>query len=211
MERRSIQTPKASGRVRVAAALLATVLLAGGCAVFGGRAVPAPPERPLGEEEPYVIGVPDLLEVRVWRHDDLSVSVPVRPDGKITVPLIDDVQASGLTPEELKAVVTQQLSEFIAGADVTVIVREMRSKTVAVMGGVSRSGLIPLSRNTRVLDVIAASGGFTTFARKGEVKILRNTDQGQAEYRFDYNRFIRGGNVASNILLEPGDTVVVPD
>lgn len=206
-------TTPASGRLRTLAALLATMLLAGGCAtdLFGSRAVPPPPEQPVGEGEPYVIGVPDELEVRVWRHSDLSVSVPVRPDGKITVPLIDDVQAEGLTPEELKAVVTQQLSEFIAGADVTVIVREMRSKTVAVMGGVARSGLIPLSRNTRVLDVIAASGGFTTFARKSEVKILRNTDTGQVEYRFDYNRFIRGGDVASNILLVPGDTVVVPD
>ena len=122
------------------------------------------------------------------------------------------MQAEGLTPEELKAVITQQLSEYIGQPDVTVIVSRMNSNTVSVLGGVARPGLVALLRNTRVLDVIAQSGGFTQFARKNRVRILRSMPGGeQVEYPFDYGKFIDGRAPASNLLLEPGDTVVVPD
>ncbi len=190
----------------VLAALAAAALLA----CVGGPA-PVPPERVIGEAKPYLIGVPDVLSIRVWKQAELSIDVQVRADGKITVPLVDDVQAEGLTPEELKAVITETLAEYITAPDVTVIVKEMLSNTVAVMGGVTRAGLVPLQRNTRVLDVIAQSGGFSPFAKKSRVRILRNTEAGQVAYRFDYDRFIDGKAPGTNLLLEPGDTIVVPD
>jgi len=189
---------------------LAAVLGALGC---NGSAPPLPPPEPLpGERATYVIGVPDQLQVSVWKNPELSISAVVRSDGKISVPLLDDVQAEGLTAEELKEVLTTELSEFIQAPDVTVIVLAMNSKTATLMGpGVGRSTLVPLQRPTRVLDAIAANGGFTTFAKKNRVRIIRPTaDGGMTEYNFSYKGYLNG-DLKSNILLEPGDTIVVPD
>lgn len=179
-----------------------------GCA--GSGALP-PPERAPGERESYVIGIPDMLKVVVWRNPDLSVEVPVRRDGKISVPLVDDVQAEGLTPEELKEVLTEAMAEFITAPDVTVIVQQINSHTVTVVGGVARSGQIPLVRQTRVLEAIAMMGGFNLWARKNQVKIIRQNGNATIEYVFDYGAFSSGKAPESNILLQPGDTVVVPE
>ena len=139
-------------------ALLACALLLFACT---GRAPSPPPPDPTPvEREPYVIGVTDMLRVSVWRNPELSVDVPVRPDGMISVPLIDDVQAEGLSPEELKEVISEALSEYITAPDVTVIVMQPNSQTVTVVGAVGgRSGSLPLMRETRVLEAIAAAGG----------------------------------------------------
>jgi polysaccharide export outer membrane protein len=158
-----------------------------------------------------VIGIPDSLKIVVWRNPELSVDVPVRSDGKISVPLVDDVQAEGLTAEELKEVLTEALSEYVTAPDVTVIVQQINSHTITVIGAVARSGQISLVRQTRVLEAIAQMGGFNTWARKDRVKILRHSDSGQAEYLFNYSAFAAGKAPGSNILLQPGDTVVVPD
>jgi polysaccharide export outer membrane protein len=179
-----------------------------GCA--GSGALP-PPEPAPGEREAYVIGIPDLLRVVVWRNPELSVEVPVRRDGKISVPLVDDVQAEGLTPEELKEVLTEALAEFVTAPDVTVIVQQINSHTVTVVGGVARSGQIPLVRQMRVLEAIAMMGGFNVWARKNQVKILRQNENATIEYVFDYGAYSSGKAPASNILLQPGDTVVVPE
>jgi len=165
-----------------------------------------------GERAPYVIGVTDVLGISVWKNVELSVTAAVRPDGKISVPLLDDVQAEGLTPQELKEVLTEALSEFIAAPDVTVLVREMNSQLVYLLGeGVRSSGALQLRKETRVLEAIATMGGFTVWANKNKVRILRKTQNGMTEYVFNYGAYSAGKARDSNLLLEPGDTVVVPE
>jgi polysaccharide export outer membrane protein len=190
----------------LAAAVLAVV--ATGCAKPGA---PHPPEAAAGLREAYVIGIPDTLHISVWKNPELSVQVPVRSDGKISVPLIDDIQAEGLSPVELKEVVSEKLSEFITAPDVTVIVMNPSSQTVTVVGGVVRSGSIPLYRETRVLEAVAAVGGFSVWAKRSDVRVLRPTADGLMDYRFNYGAYLAGKAPDSNIVLEPGDTVVVPD
>ena len=189
-------------------ALMAMIVFVVGCA--GTGALP-PPEPAAGEREAYVIGIPDLLRVVVWRNPELSVEVPVRRDGKISVPLVDDVQAEGLTPEELKEVLTEALAEFVSAPDVTVIVQQINSHTVTVVGGVARSGQIPLVRQMRVLEAIAMMGGFNTWAKKSNVRVLRSSEEGIVSYRFNYGAYVAGKAPDSNMILRPGDTVVVPD
>ena len=189
-------------------ATVAMIVIAVGCA---GRGALPPPEPAPGERESYVIGIPDVLRIVVWQNPELSVEVPVRRDGKISVPLVDDVQAEGLTPEELKEVLTEALAEFVTAPDVTVIVQETNSHIVTVVGGVARSGQIPLVRQMRVLDAIAMMGGFNVWARKNHVKIIRQNENATVEYIFDYGAFSSGKSPESNLLLQPGDTVVVPE
>jgi polysaccharide export outer membrane protein len=187
-------------------AMLGSLVL--GCASPGA---PFPPEPSPGAREDYVIGIPDVLRIVVWRNQELSVEVPVRSDGKISVPLVDDVQAEGLTAEELKEVLTEALSEYVTAPDVTVIVQEINSHTVTVVGAVARSGQLPLVRQTRVLEAIATMGGFTIWAKKDHVKIIRKSESGPIEYLFNFGDYASGKAPDSNLVLEPGDTVVVPD
>ncbi len=171
-----------------------------------------PPEPAPGERTPYVIGVTDVIQVNVWKNPELSVSVPVRSDGMLSVPLLDDVQAEGLTPTELKEVITEALAEYISAPDVTVIVAQMNSNIVSMIGaGLPRSGVIPLQRETRVLEAIAQMGGFTVWAEKNRVRVLRKTPSGLVEYRFNYGAYLAGKAPESNIVLMPGDTVVVEE
>jgi polysaccharide export outer membrane protein len=165
------------------------------------------------EGSEYVIGATDLLRISVWRQPDLSMeSVPVRLDGKISLPLLDDVQAAGLTPTELKAVITERLEEYIGAPTVTVIVRQINSKVVYVLGEVRRQGPLQIRGDFRVVDAIAAAGGFGTFAGKNDVKVIRNDNgHGPVEFRFDYEQFVNGHDIAQNILLLPGDKIVVPE
>ena len=171
---------------------------------------PPPPEFVAGERKPYVIGVTDILQLAVWKNPELSVAVAVRPDGKISVPLLDDVQAEGLTPQELKEVLTEALSEFITAPDVTVLVREMNSQLVYLLGeGVRSNGAIQLRKEMRVLEAIATMGGFTIWADKNRVRILRKTRTGLTEYRFNYGAYLAGKAPDSNIVLQAGDTIVI--
>ena len=194
--------------VAVKLAALGVVLgLASACV----EPLPIPEEPGPGERAPYVIGVTDQLQVTVWKNPELGGRVVVRSDGMISVPLLDDVQAEGLTAEELKEVITEALSEYVTNPDVTVILMGMNSNTVSMMGGVNRNGELPLQKETRVLQAIARSGGFSTWAKKSQVRILRQTPEGLVEYRFDYGAYLSGKAPGSNIVLRPGDTVVVPD
>lgn len=207
---RGKRTMKRFSAWRPLAALVAlTGLIAAGCV----EPPPMPPEPGgVGERAPYVLGVTDQLQITVWKNPEISARVVVRSDGMISVPLLDDVQAEGLTPQELKEVLTDRLSEYIMNPDVTVVVIGMNSNTVSVMGGVARTGEIPLQRETRVLQALARAGGFTTWAKRGSVRVLRQTDDGGlVEYRFDYDAYIAGKAPGTNIVLKPGDTIVVPD
>jgi len=186
--------------------------LAVGAAACAGRQLAPPPPDPVAEEKEYRIGVTDVLRITVWRNAELSVDVPVRPDGKISVPLLDDVEAEGLTPQELKEVLTRELAEFITAPDVTVMIAQMNSRFVSVMGGVPREGRVPLTENLRVLEAIATAGGFDTFAQKNDVRIIRRKPDGtETEYRFDYGSYIKGNAPGTNIMLQSGDTIIVPE
>lgn len=189
-------------------AMMVMIVFVVGCA---GAGAPPPPEPEAGEREAYVIGIPDLLRIVVWQNPGLSVEVPVRRDGKISVPLVDDVQAEGLSPEELKEVLTEALAEFVTAPEVTVIVQQINSHMVTVVGAVARSGQIPLVRQMRVLEAIAMMGGFSVWAKKNQVKIIRQNGNETIEYVFNYGAFSSGKAPASNLLLQPGDTVVVPE
>lgn len=188
--------------------VVAMTVLGVGCTGVG---LAPPPEAEAGTREEYVIGVPDVLKVVVWRNPDLSVEVPVRRDGMISVPLVDDVQAEGLTPRELKEVLTEALAEYVTAPDVTVIVQQTNSHTVTVVGGVARSGQIPLTRQMRVLEAIATMGGFNAWAKKDRIKVIRKVDGKLVEYGFNFGAYSAGKAPESNLLLKPGDTVVVPD
>lgn len=173
---------------------------------------PPPPEAGPMDRADYVIGAADVLRIQVWRNPELSVEVPVRPDGKISVPLVNDVQAAGLTTNELRDVLSQALSEYVAAPDVTVMIDQINSKTVHVVGEVGRPSAIQLVSDMRALEVIAMAGGFTPYADKSDIRILRpNADGSVVEYRFNYNAFLKGKQPEANMRLQPGDTIVVPD
>ena len=181
-----------------------------GCA---GRAPSLPPPDPNPmDRETYRIGVTDVLRISVWKNPELEVIVPVRPDGKISFPLLDDIQAEGLRVMELKEILTRELAEYITAPDVTVIVLEMNSQFVSIMGAVPGNTRLPLTRDLRVLEAIAQAGGFTTFADKKNIRIVRRGSGGEeVEYRFDYNAYIKGKAPGTNIVLQHGDMVIVPE
>jgi polysaccharide export outer membrane protein len=162
---------------------------------------------------PYTIGVTDVLRISVWKNPELTVdAVPVRADGKISVPLINDIQAEGLTPEELRDVIARELAEFISDPNVTVVVIGVNSRFVSVMGEVAHPMRLELKHDLRVLEAIAEAGGFGPFANRSNVRIVRrNADGTESEYRFDYGAYIRGRAPGSNIVLQHGDTIIVPD
>lgn len=183
----------------------------GGCA---SRSLsPPPPEPSHLEHPPYVIGVRDQLVIRVWQNPELSMNVVVRMDGKISLPLLDDVQAEGLQPMELKEVVTRELEEYIGSPTVTVIVQQMNSQFVVLLGdGIRRNAQVPLTRDLNVLEAIALGGGFSTFADRSDVRIVRRFEDGsEAEYRFDYDAYIKGKAPGTNIVLRNRDTIIFPD
>ncbi len=173
---------------------------------------PPPPDPVIVERETYKIGVTDLLRIDIWRNEALSVQVPVRMDGKISVPLLDDVQAEGLEPMELKEVLTREWSEYVDSPTVTVIVLGMNSQAVTVMGAIGRNSNIPLKRDLRVLEAIAKAGGFGNFADKSDVRIVRrNLDGSESEYRFDYDAYVSGQAPGTNIVLHNGDMIIVTE
>ncbi len=210
---RSSRPPRFS-RVLVAAATLVAFSLAG-CANFDPFAPPPsspPPGSGADANREYRIGVPDLLELTVWQHEDVSGPLLVRSDGKVSVPLLGDVRAAGRTPAELSAMITAGLRDYIANPRVDVAVTEMNSQVVSVIGGgIEREGQVELQRSTRVIEAIAAMGGLTPFAKKRRIRVLRNTRDGQVEFNFDYTAFVNGEAPDSNLVLEAGDTIIVPD
>jgi polysaccharide export outer membrane protein len=157
----------------------------------------------------YVIGAHDVLSIVFWRERDLTVDVVVRPDGKISLPLLNDVQAEGYTPEKLGAAIAQLASKYITDPNATVIVREIHSRNVYVLGQVSKPGSFPLTSELNVLKVLALAGGLLEYADKEDIVILRTVNGGEQRLKFNYNEVIKGKNVEQNVRLQPGDTVVV--
>ncbi len=160
---------------------------------------------------PYRIGAGDVLQINVWKEPDASVpSVVVRADGKISLPLVKEVEVAGLTPDELEKVLTERLTPFIHGADVSVIVKEIHSQKVYVIGGVKHEGVIRLEAPITVLEVLAQSGGLTEYAKKRKIYVLRGGNGRQTRLPFDYEAVVRGLRPEQNIVVVPGDTIIVP-
>jgi polysaccharide biosynthesis/export protein len=159
----------------------------------------------------YVIGDDDLLAINVWKEPDISRSLPVRSDGKISLPLVGEVEAAGRTPLKLEEDIALRLKNFISEPEVTVIVQQSNSQKFNILGMVSRPGAYPLTNSATVLDAIAVAGGFRDFAKQKSVYVLRqNTDGSQTRLPFDYKAVIKGEKSAQNIKLQPRDTIVVP-
>jgi len=158
----------------------------------------------------YKIGPQDILRIDVWKEPEISRSEPVRPDGKISLPLLNDVQASGLTATQLAAVITEGLKKFITNPQVTVAVTEINSRRVYVTGEVARAGAFPLLPNMTVLQGLSSAGGFTQFARVKNIYVLRMEDGKQVKHPFNYKDVVSGKKTEENILLQPGDVIVVP-
>jgi polysaccharide biosynthesis/export protein len=159
----------------------------------------------------YVIGPEDMLMITVWKNDALSRTLPVRPDGKISLPLLHDVQAAGLTPMQLRDKLANALGEFMPNPEVAVSVIEVRSYRVSVLGEVQKPGVLQLKADTTVLEAIALSGGFRDFASPGKITILRRDANGTTQkIPFNYNRAIKDNRTQDNVTLKSGDVVVVP-
>lgn len=159
----------------------------------------------------YLIGDGDMLGINVWKEQELSVTIPVRSDGKISLPLIGEVQASGRTPAQLKNDIAAKLRAYLAAPDVTVSVLQMNSRKFNILGRVTKPGSYSLSATTTVLDAIASAGGFQDFAKQKSIYILRKTPEGGVtRIAFNYKDVIRGSHPEQNIQLKPDDTIVVP-
>jgi polysaccharide export outer membrane protein len=162
-------------------------------------------------DENYVIGLQDVLSVFVWREPELSVrEVAVTPDGKISLPLINEVQASGLTTKQLREQLAEKLKDFVASPNVSVVVLKSLSQSVTIMGEVGRPGAYGLGAPMTVLDLLARAGGFTEMAKRKEIKIVRNEGGKTVQFLFNYKEAIKGKKLDQNITLRNGDIVLVP-
>jgi polysaccharide export outer membrane protein len=170
-----------------------------------------PQSRSVAPEIPadYVIGADDTLHVSVWKEADMTVTLPVRPDGKISMPLLDDVQAAGLTPMQLAASIKEKLKKYIADPRVTVVVTAMNSQRIYVLGEVTHTGSMALLPHMTVLQALS-SAGFTQFANLKGIYLLRTENGQQTKIRFNYKDVVKGKDTEQNIQLKPGDTIVVP-
>ncbi len=208
-----------------------TLVLLGAGLVFAGRppqdaqkpTTPANPSQKDSSKAPsardsrtadndaeYKIGPQDVLRIDVWKEPDISRIVPVRPDGKISLPLLNDVQAAGLTAMQLAEVISEGFKKFINNPQVTVSVSEINSRRVYVTGEVTRPGSMPLLPNMTVLQALSTSGGFTQFARIKNIYVLRVIDGKQEKLPFNYKQVSSGQKSEQNYMLKPGDVIVVP-
>ena len=170
----------------------------------------SPAKTPPRIDAGYKIGPQDVLRIDVWKEPDLTRQVSVRPDGKISLPLLDDVQAAGLTPLELRNFLREGLKEYITDPQVTVTVSEINSRRIFVTGEVSRSGTFALLPNMTVLQALSSCGGFTQFANTKKIYLLRMEGAKQVKIPVNYKELIKGRKPEINILLQDGDTIVVP-
>jgi len=181
-----------------------------------GSAVSATSSTPEGagskaHDDSYVIGNTDVLAISVWKEPDLSKTVPVRSDGKISLPLVGEMQATGRTPMQLEGEITTKLRSFMNSPEVSVLVQEVNSRKFNILGEVAKPGSYPLTSAMTVMDAIAVAGGFRDFAKKSGVYVLRKDSEGHdSRLSFNYKDFVKGKNPNQNILLQPTDTIIVP-
>jgi polysaccharide export outer membrane protein len=197
-------------------AAFASLLAAGGGQAQEAAKPSVTPTEPAGRQQTvaanadasYKIGPQDVLRIDVWKEPEISRAVPVRPDGKISLPLLNDVQAAGRTAMELANEITEELKKFINSPQVTVTVTEINSRRVYVTGEVTRPGAYPLLPNMTALQALTSGGGFTQFANLKKIYVLRTENGKQVKHPFNYKDVVNGK--ADDIALQPGDTIVVP-
>lgn len=158
----------------------------------------------------YKIGAQDVLSISVWKDPELTQTVPVRPDGKISMPLLNDVQAAGLTPTELRDQITAGLKKFVTDPVVTVVVTQINSQRVYITGEVTRAGAFPLLPGMTILQALSSAGGFTNFANTKKIYMFRMVNGKRVEFPFDYKAVIHGKKLDQNVVLQAADTIVVP-
>jgi polysaccharide biosynthesis/export protein len=158
----------------------------------------------------YHIGPQDIVKIDVWKEPEITRTIPVRPDGKISLPLLNDVQAAGLTAMQLAGNIREGLTKFLTNPQVTVTVTEILSRRVYLTGEVSKNGSLPLLPNMTVLQAISGGGGFTQFAKQKDIYVLRVENGKQVKHPFNYKEVIKGKRPEDNIMLQPGDIIVVP-
>jgi polysaccharide biosynthesis/export protein len=165
----------------------------------------------VAHDDSYVIGSSDVLSVNVWKEPDVSRTVTVRSDGKISLPLAGELQAAGDTPKRLEQEIAKKLTSYISEPEVTVIVQQSNSRRINILGMVAKPGSYQITNSMTVLDAIAVSGGFKDFAKQKNIYVLRSAANGSQErLPFNYKDVIKGKNTNQNVVLQPGDTVVVP-
>ena len=180
------------------------VLAVIGSLLFGSEAFAQAPD------SSYKIGPNDVLNIFVWREADLTRDVTVTPDGKITFPLIGEIVAEGQTVLELKKTLTDKLQDFVTAPEVTVIVKESRSQVIYAIGKLARPGVLALAPNMTVMQALSAAGGFAEWADPKNIMIVRREGGKEIQLRFNYKEYTSGEKMEQNILLKPGDTIVVP-
>ena len=175
-------------------------------------AVAAAAPRPTDPVVPpgYVIGTDDLLSIVYWKDKEMSADAKVRPDGRIALPLINEVQVAGLTPEQLQKRLTEESKKYMEDASITVVVREINSRKVFITGEVNKTGPYPLTSATTVIQLISMAGGLRDYANAKNIMIMRNEGGRQVALKFNYKDVASGKNLTQNVELKPGDTVVVP-
>ena len=178
----------------------------------GAAKPPAGVEIPVGVKPPsdYVIGPEDVLTVVFWRDKDLSGDVTVRPDGMISLPLLNDIQAAGLTPDQLRLQLTERAGRLMEEPTVTVVVKAINSRRVYLTGNVAKPGAYAISGPTTVLQLIATAGGLLEYAKSKNIRIMRTENGKAVSYKFNYKDVTAGKNLKQDILLKPGDTIIVP-
>jgi polysaccharide export outer membrane protein len=200
---KTLAIPRSLSRSAAVAALL-TLLGGAAAAQVVARAEQDPPNA-------YAIGIGDVLEISVWKNPELTTTVPVRPDGRISVPLLGDVQAAGMTPLALKQALTDGYKEYVTAPGVSVVVKEIHSRKIYVTGEVAHPGTFDLEPRTKLMQALALAGGLTPYA-KGQVVVLRDGRDGRQEKRYevDIKAIVKGKRPQDNLLLIPGDTLIVP-
>jgi polysaccharide biosynthesis/export protein len=158
----------------------------------------------------YVIGTDDLLGIVYWRDKEMSTDARVRPDGRISIPLINEIQAAGLTPDELQKKITEESKKYIDDASITIVVREIHSLRVFITGEVNKPGPYPITSATTVMQLISLAGGLREYANSKNIMIMRKEGDKQTSLKFNYKEVASGKNLKQNVDLKPGDTVVVP-
>jgi len=176
---------------------------------------PAQTTRPAGSSanqatDDYKIGPQDVIRIDVWKEPDITRTIPVRPDGKISLPLVNDMQAAGLTAMQLAKNIREALTKYITEPQVTVTVTEINSQRVFVTGEVAHAGALNLLPGMTVLQALSSVGGFTQFARLTKIYVLRSEDGKQVRHPFNYKEAVKGDHPEQDIMLQPGDVIVVP-
>ena len=200
------------GATLIGLAAAATAAAQAPVAATAPAAPAAKPPETSGAIDPneYRIGPEDVLQISIWKNEAMSRTVPVRPDGKVTLPLLNDVEAAGLTPMEFRDVLIQKLTEYMPAPEVSVIVADPRSFKVSVMGEVPKPGRYEFRSRTTVLDAIAIAGGLSQFASRAKIVVLRPEAKGMTRLPFNYNKAISPGGEQENFFLRAGDVIVVP-